>query len=122
AALSFSTAPLQVRAVANDVFQEAVNYVFTGRIEPQDGPEIIDRNSCVVVVPDPKNQRYVRYYLNRFRMNDARISKTYSGRQTFYVLEVEGDGVVVENLALDKKTVVAGYRTAQISLPEDIDQ
>ena len=55
-------------------------------------------------------------------MDGARISKTYSGRQTFYILEVESNDVVVENLALDKKTVVTGYKTAQISLPGDIDQ
>jgi hypothetical protein len=116
------TASLQIRAAAEDEFQDAVNYVFTGRIDPQDGPEIVDRNSCVVILSDPKNQRYVRYYLSRFRMDAVRISKTYSGRQTFYTLEVEGDDVVVENLAADKKAVVAGYRTAQISIPGDIDQ
>src|SRR5690242_10408989 len=51
-----------------DVFQQAVNYVFTGNIEPQDGPEIVDRKSCIVVMRDPKFNRYIRYYLNRFNM------------------------------------------------------
>jgi hypothetical protein len=41
-------APLQVRAVAeDDMLQLAVNYVFTGRIDPPDRPEIVDRKSCV---------------------------------------------------------------------------
>ena len=36
----------------DDVFQQAVNYVFTGKIDPGAGPEIVDRKSCVVVVPE----------------------------------------------------------------------
>src|SRR2546421_8148931 len=81
AALSFfATAALQLRAMAeDDVFQHAVNYVFTGRVDPQDSPEIADRKSCIVVVSDPKNKRYIRYYLSRFKMDVSRISKTYSG-------------------------------------------
>src|ERR1700687_461797 len=67
------------RAVAeDDVLQQAVNYVFTGSIDPQDRPEIVDRKSCVVVVPEPKLKRYARYYLSRFKMDVARISKRYS--------------------------------------------
>jgi hypothetical protein len=119
----FGTAPLQLRAMADDdVFQHAVNYVFTGRIDPQDSPEIVDRKSCVVVVTDPKNKRYIRYYLGRFKMDVSRISKTYSGRQTFYVLEVEGDDVIVEYLNLDKTGVVNRFKSAQISLPGNIAQ
>jgi hypothetical protein len=45
----------------DDVLQQAINYVFTGTIDPKDGPEITDRKSCVVVVPDPKWKRSVRY-------------------------------------------------------------
>jgi hypothetical protein len=124
AAVSFLwTAPLQIRAVAeDDVFQLAVNYIFTGRTDPQNPPEIVDRKSCIVVVFDFKFQTYIRYYLSRFKMDSARISKTYSGQQTFYVLEVEGDDIVVEHLNPDKTTVARGFRSAQISLPGNIDQ
>src|SRR5262245_60590715 len=61
----------------NDRFQNAVNYVFTGTIEPKDEPEIVDRKSCVVLVPDTKFKRYARYHLGRFKMDLARISKKY---------------------------------------------
>jgi hypothetical protein len=116
-------APLQVRAVAeDDVLQLAVNYVFTGRIDPPDRPEIVDRKSCVVVVFEPKFKAYVRYYLNRFKLDSARISKTYSGQQIFYVLEIHGDDIVVEHLNTDKTTVARAFNSAQISLPGDIDQ
>jgi hypothetical protein len=47
------TVTLQTRAVPkDDVFQQAVNYLFTGKIDPGAGPEIVDRKSCVVVVPE----------------------------------------------------------------------
>jgi hypothetical protein len=105
-----------------DVFQQAVNYVFTGSIEPQDGPEIIDRKSCVIVMRDPKYNRYIRYYLNRFKMDDAIFGKKYSGARAYYELDVKGDDVVIEYLNPDKKTVAQGYRSAQIPLPGDIDQ
>jgi hypothetical protein len=118
----FGTAPLQLRAMTDDVFQHAVNYVFTGSVDPPNSPQIVDRKSCVVVLPDPKNKRYIRYYLGRFKMDVSRISKTYSGRQTFYVLEVEGDDVVVEYLNLDKMGVVNRFKSAQISLPGNIAQ
>jgi hypothetical protein len=123
AAAFFGAAALQLRAMAeDDAFQHAVNYMFTGRVDPQDSPEIVDRKSCVVVVSDPKNKRYIRYYLSRFKMDVSRISKTYSGRQTFYTLEVEGDDVIIEYLNLDKTTVVSRYKSAQISLPGNIAQ
>ena len=119
----FAAAALHPRAVAeDDVFQQAVNYVFTGRVDPKDSPEIVDRKSCVVVVSDPRNKRYIRYYLSRFKMDVSRISKTYSGRQTFYTLEVEGDDVIIEYLNLDKTVVVSRYKSAQISLPGNIAQ
>ena len=54
--------PLQIRALAeDDPLQKAVNYLFTGRNDPQDAPEILDRKSCVVVVPDPKSKQSIRY-------------------------------------------------------------
>ena len=116
-------APLQIRAVAeDDVFRLAVNYVFTGRIDPPNPPEIADQKACIVVVFDSKFQTYVRYYLSRFKMESARISKTYSGQQIFYVLEIEGDDIVVEHLSPDKTTVARGFKSAQISLPGNIDQ
>jgi hypothetical protein len=124
AAASFLwTAPLQIRAATeDDVFQLAVNYVFTGRIDPRDRPEIVDRKSCIVVAFDSKFQTYIRYYLGRFKMDAARISKTYSGQQISYVLEVEGDDIVVEFLNPDKTTAARGFKSAQISLPGNVDQ
>lgn len=117
------TVPIQTSAAAeNDVFQQAVNYVFTGRIDPQDGPEIVDRKSCVVLVSEPKFKRYARYYLRRFKMDASRISKKYSGAQTLYDLEVEGDDVILEYLKADKMTVDYGFRSAHISLPGNADQ
>jgi len=117
------TAPLQTRAVAeDDVLQQAVNYVFTGRIDPQDGPAIVDRKSCVIVVPDAKYKRHIMYYLNRFRMESSRISKIYSGAQVSYELEVEGDDTIVEYLNNGKNTVEFGLKSTHISLPGNIDQ
>jgi hypothetical protein len=113
----------QISATAeDDVLQQAINYVFTGAIDAKDGPEITDRKSCVVVVPDHKWKRFVRYYLPRLGFDDPRIDSTYSGRQARYQLDAQSDQVVVEYLSPDKKTVVNGYKSAQIPLPGDIDQ
>ena len=106
----------------DDILQQAINYMFTGTIDPKDGPEITDRKSCVVVVPDPKWKRSVRYYLPRLGLEDARIDSTYSGRQARYQLDAQSDQTVVEYLSPDKKTVVNAYKSAQIPLPGDIDQ
>ena len=108
--------------VEDDVFQQAINYIFTGRIDPKDGPDIVDRKSCIVVVPEPNLNRYARYYLKRFKMDVARISKKYAGRQILYELEVEGDDVILEYLKADKTTVDFGFKSAHISLPGNIDQ
>lgn len=117
------TACLPISAGAEaDILQQAINYMFTGTIDPKDGPEITDRKSCVVVVPDPKWKRSVRYYLPRLGLEDARIDSTYSGRQARYQLDAQSDQVVVEYLSPDRKTVVNAYRSAQIPLPGDIDQ
>jgi hypothetical protein len=115
-------APLLIRAVADDVFQLAVNYVFTGRIDPPNSPEIVDRNACMVIVFESKFQAYLRYYLSRFKMDSSRISKTYSGQQISYILEVEGDDIIVEHLNPDKTTVARSFKSTQILLPGDIDQ
>ena len=115
--------PLQIWALAeDDPLQKAVNYLFTGRNDPQDAPEILDRKSCVVVVPDPKSKRPTRYYLGRFRMDTAFINKTYAGSDTAYSLDVKGAEVIVEYLDLDKSTVLHGHKSAQIPLPGDTDQ
>lgn len=115
--------PLQYRAAAEvDLLQEAVNYVFTGRIDPPDAPEIVDRKSCVVVMGDPKYKRYIRYHLSRFRMESAVYSKTYAGSRVLYNLEVESDNVLVEYLSTDKTTVAQAYKSAQIPLPGNIEQ
>jgi hypothetical protein len=120
---AFEIVSLQTPAVAEaPMFQQAVNYVFTGKVDPQNGPEIEDKKSCVILLRDPNFNRYVRYYLSRFKMEDALFIKKYSGSRVYYELNVKGDEVVVEYLNLDKKTVVQGYRSAQISLPGDIDQ
>jgi hypothetical protein len=117
------TAPLQHRALAeDDVFQKAVNYVFTGKIDPRDGPEITDRKLCVVMVPDVKFKRYIRYYLGRFKMDASRISKIYSGSQVSYELEVGGDDTIVEYVNIDRTTVDFGLKSTHISLPGNIDQ
>jgi len=114
---------LQTPALSEaSVFQQALNYVFTGRIDPQNGPEIVDQKSCVILLYDPKYNRYIRYYFGRFKMDDASFDKKYSGSRVYYEMEVKGDDVVIEYLNLDKKTVVQGYRSAQIPLPGDIDQ
>ena len=92
------------------------------RWTPQEPPEITDRNSCAVVMPDPRVKRFVRYYLSRLRLDDPNIDSIYTGRQANYQLDVEGSNIVVEYLDLDKRTVINGYRSAQIPLPGDIDQ
>ena len=115
--------PLQTSALSeDDVFQQAINYIFTGRIDPKDGPEIVDQKNCIVVVPEPDLNRYARYYLNRFKMDVSRISKKYAGRQVLYELEVEGDDVILEFLKADKTTVNFGFKSAHISLPGNIDR
>lgn len=118
-------APQQTRAVTeDDVFQQAINYIFTGQIDPNPKlrPEIVDRKACVVVVPEPNSNRYARYYLKRFKMEIYRISKRYAGRRVFYELEVEGDDTIFESLKADKTTVEFGLRSIHISLPGNIDQ
>ena len=115
--------PLQIWALAeDDPLQKAVNYLFTGRNDPQDAPEILDRKSCVVVVPLPKSKQSIRYYLGRFKMDTAFINKTYAGSETIYSLDVKGAEVIVEYLNPGKSTVLHGHKSAQISLPGDIDQ
>jgi hypothetical protein len=123
AAVVAATPCWSVRASAEaDRFQQAVNYVFTGRIDPQSAPDIVDRTACVVVVRDTKYNRYIRYYLGRFRIEEALFDKRYSGSRVNYVLDVRGDDVIVEYLSSDKQTVAQSYRSAQIPLPGDIDQ
>ena len=104
-----------------DLFQVAVNYVLTGKTDPQEAPEIVDRKSCIVVMRDPKFKRYIRYYLSRFKMDTARFNKVYAGSQEIYDLEVESDSVLLEYLDMDKTTVTQGYKSAHIPLPGNID-
>jgi hypothetical protein len=122
AAFLCATFPQTSALAEADVFQQAVNYVFTGAVDPREAPEIVDRKSCVVVLRDPKFNRYIRYYLSRFKMDEALFDKNYSGPRVSNQLSVKGDDVVVEYLDPDKKTIIQGYRSAQISLPGDIDQ
>ena len=81
-----------------DVFQQAVNYVFTGQVDVKDGPEITDREACIVVMRDPRFNRYIRYYLRRFKMDDALFEKKFGGSNVSYELDVKGDDVVIEYL------------------------
>jgi hypothetical protein len=76
----------------------------------------------VVVVQDPKSKRSIRYYLGRFKIDTAFINKTYAGSETIYSLDVKGAEVIVEYLDLGKTTVLHANKSAQISLPGDIDQ
>jgi hypothetical protein len=112
----------QVAANETDLFQEAVNYVFTGMTDPSDVPEIVDRKSCIVLMRDPKYKRYIRYHLKRFKMDTANFSKIYAGSRTLYSLEVAGDDVILEYLDMDKTTVSQAYKSAQIPLPGNFDQ
>ncbi len=105
-----------------DLFQQAVNYVFTGKLDPQGGPEIVDRAACVIVMRDPRFERFIRYYLARFKMDTARFTKKYAGTQELYELDVEGDTPVIEYLAMDKATILQRYKSAQIPLPGNIEQ
>jgi hypothetical protein len=105
----------------DDILQKAINYVFTGKIDPENGPQIVNRKSCIVLVPDPRNKRSIRYYLSRFNMDTAHFDKIYIGRNPSYKLDVAGDDTIVEFLNPDL-TVAHAHHTAQIALPGDIDQ
>ena len=119
ASLLVATLAGQLADAVEDRFQEAVNYVFTGKVDPPNAPEIVERKSCVVLVPEPKFNRYARYYLTRFHMDTAHISKKYAGAQTLYELEVEGEDTIVEYLKPDRTSVDYGFRSAHIPLPGD---
>jgi hypothetical protein len=119
AAVALLLAP-HTRAPAEvDALQQAVNYVFTGKLNPDPGPRIVDRDACTVLVSEPANKRSVRYYLGRINMDRTQIEKIYAGRLPTYRLAVEGDEDVVEFLNPDL-TVAHGHRTAQIPLPGEI--
>jgi hypothetical protein len=95
--------------------------VFTGTTEPKEAPEITDRAACVVTVPDPRFNRFARYYLRRFKMDASSVVQKYSGSHPYYELDVGGDDVILEYLGPDKANVMQGYKSAQISLPGTID-
>jgi hypothetical protein len=115
------TLPMRA-AQRDDLLQQAFNYVFTGNIDAKEGPEIVDRTSCIVVARDPRYPRFIRYYFGRFKPDNSRITKNYAGRKTLYKLEVESDNVVIEYLSNDKATVVQAFKSVQIDLLGDIDQ
>src|SRR6476646_12027192 len=80
AASILALVPLPTRAMSeDDVFQQAVDYIFTGRIDLKDGHEIVDPKACIVVLPEPDLNRYARYYLNRIKLGVYRIRQTYAG-------------------------------------------
>ena len=106
----------------DDLLQQALNYVFTGNLDSRDAPEIVDQTSCVVIMPDPKYPRFIRYYFGRITPDNSRITKDYAGRKTLYKLAIESDNVVIEYLGADKATTIQAFKSAQIDLPGDIDQ
>ena len=55
-------------------------------------------------------------------MDTAFINRTYAGSETVYSLDVKGGEVIVEYLDPGKSTVLHGHKSAQISLPGNIDQ
>jgi hypothetical protein len=122
AACIFAAGMQPASHAAADVFQQTVNYVFTGTVTPKAPVEIVDRKACIVVMRDPKYDRFIRYYLRRFQMDTALFAKKYSGRQPYYELDVKGGNVILEYLSSDRKTVAQRYRSAKISLPGDIEQ
>jgi hypothetical protein len=109
-------------AAPPDLFQQAVAYVFTGRVDPPDPVEIVDRKACIVVVPDARFKRLVRYHLARFDMDNARFNTRYSGTRAFYELDVRGDDVILEYLDPASRNVLQSYRSAQIALPGGLEQ
>jgi hypothetical protein len=109
-------------AATPDLFQQAVAYVFTGRVDPADPVEIVDRNACIVIVPDLRFKRLARYHLARFDMDHARFNTRYSGTRPFYELDVRGDDVILEYLDPSSRTVLQSYRSAQIALPGGLEQ
>ena len=113
--------PGDIAAAEPDLFKQAVDYMFTGRVDPPEGAEIVDRKRCVVIVPDTRFDRFARYYLGRLHLDDARVITRYSGPRARYDLDVRGDEVVLEYLRPDKTTVIQGYRSAQIALPGEIN-
>jgi hypothetical protein len=120
-AVTIVLASLPRPGTAEDVLQQAVNYVFTGRVDPVDAPDVVDRKNCVVVMPDARFKRYTRFYLGRFRLDAARFNKRYSGSRAVYDLDVQGDDVILEYLGPDKTTVLQAYKSAQVALPGDFD-
>jgi hypothetical protein len=109
-------------AATPDLFQQAVAYVFTGRVDPAEPVEIVDRKACIVIVPDARFKRLTRYYLARFDMDHARFNTRYSGSRAFYELDVRGDDVILEYLDPVSRNVLQAYRSAQIALPGGLDQ
>jgi hypothetical protein len=116
------TSPRVVPAQTPDLFLQALQYVFTGRIDPPKPVEVVDPKACVVVVHDPRFNRLVRYYLGRFDMEHARINTRYSGTVPIYELDVRGENVVLEYLDPIQRSVLQSYRSAQITLPGSLEQ
>jgi hypothetical protein len=123
-ALAMLAVGFGTQAAANppDLFQQAVAYVFTGRVDPPEPVEIVDRKTCVVVVSDARFGRLVRYYLGRFDMDHARFNTRYSGTRAFSELDVRGDDVIVEYLDPKTRTILQSYRSVQIALPGGLEQ
>jgi hypothetical protein len=109
-------------AATPDLFQQAVAYVFTGRVDPPEPVEIVDRKACIVIVPDARFNRLKRYYLARFDMDHARFNTRYSGVRAFYELDVRGEDVILEYLDPTTRSVLQSYRSAQIALPGGLEQ
>ncbi len=104
-----------------DRLRQAITYIFTGSIEPQENIEVADGTPCVVIVSEPDRNRISRYHLRRFKPETFRFEQRYVGRTPTYQLYVEGDEDVIEFLSSDR-SVSHSHRTARFALPGDIDQ
>jgi hypothetical protein len=122
AALAWLAAGGVAVAAPADLFQQAVAYIFTGRVDPPEPVEIVDRKACIVIVPDARFKRLVRYHLASFDMDHARFNTRYSGTRAVYELDVRGDDVILEYLDPLSRNVLQSYRSAQIALPGAIEQ
>jgi hypothetical protein len=115
-------AAVAATAATPDLFQQAVAYVFTGRVDPPDPVEIVDRKACIVIVADVRFKRLTRYYLAHFDMDHARFNTRYSGTRAYYELDVRGDDVILDYLDPTTRAVLQSYRSAQIALPGGLEQ
>ena len=67
---------------------------------------------------DPKWNRYIRYYLSRFDIDEARIVRhSTQAAMPRYQLHVDNDKIVIEYLSPDKKTVTTATNRRRYPCP-----